>query len=197
MPQKVFPGPAARGPSSAPGLDPASQWEPCPGQEIWKEVATPHTALRTPVPSLNRQTLSTPGTMFRLTQSRINSFPSGFCFSYCVVNFTNGQAGNGTLPFHLHFPQYFSDVHFSFSHIDSFYGDLQQCAPMREAHAESPCLSKGRCSSPLLPSYLSRSVTRPAADMEGSLQLAGLRGLSWKNSDIITFHVRPSCKFVK
>lgn len=41
------------------------------------------------------------------------------------------------------------------------------------------------------PAYLSRSVTHPAADMEGNPQLAGLWGLSWKNPDIITVHVSP------
>lgn len=143
-----------------------------------------------PAPSLHRQILilSIRGILFRLTPSRINSFPNGFYFiCSLIINFINGQAGNATLLF-LFFLQYFSDVHFSYFHVDVFHVENSKtvltcrkltpgvCASRAELlasqqfqHRTEPLMSKA-CLCPLL--LLTERVTHswPASE-----------ALNWKN----------------
>lgn len=135
-----------------------------------------------PAPSLHRQVLilSIRGILFRLTPSRINSFPNGFYFiCSLIINFINGQAGNATLLF-LFFLQYFSDVHFSYFHVDVFHGKFKERAHMQEAHTRSMCYQGRTAHFPVVPAQdraphvRGLSVSLAAADRKGKPQLAGL-----------------------
>lgn len=109
---------------------------------------SPHTLPSTPLGRLTL-ILSIRGTRFHLTASRINSFPSDFCFICCPINLISGQAGNEILPFLslwgiFFFFWYFPKEHYFYSHVDSFHEKPKQCAHMWEAHSKNTDLWGGR-----------------------------------------------------